>query len=176
MSLVRPYVFGQEHQGLTVEFLLLQYSVSCMYCCVSIVVYLLFISWFECTCRWCIDKIGIWVSWSTAEFRLRLVWPRWTCLIPPVPPVILLTIQRRCIFVDPFCYLCFTFVLSYSLVCSLKPCNHLLGKGWPHCSLVSGVSLCSLSPTHMVSRVRCGTSGHLCVRFTPALMARLVPV
>ena len=29
---------------------------------------------------------------------------------------------------DPFCYLCFTFALLYRLVCSLQPCDHLLGR------------------------------------------------
>ena len=32
---------------------------------------------------------------------------------------------------DPFCNLCFTMVLLYCLVCSLQPCDHLLGKGGP---------------------------------------------
>ena len=32
-------------------------------------------------------------------------------------------------FVDPFCYLCFTFVLLCYIVYSLQPCDHLLGKG-----------------------------------------------
>ena len=32
--------------------------------------------------------------------------------------------------------------LSCCLVCSLQPCGHLLGKGWPHGSLVCDVFLC----------------------------------
>ena len=32
--------------------------------------------------------------------------------------------------------------LSYCLVCSLQPCDHLLGKGWPIGSLVCDGSLC----------------------------------
>ena len=56
---------------------------------------------------------------------------------------------------DPFCYLCFTFVFII-LSCLLQPCGHLLGKGWPLNSLVCDVSLC-FSLSHMVPRVRCGT-------------------
>ena len=39
---------------------------------------------------------------------------RQTCLSTPV---VLLTVPRRCFFVDPFCYLCFVFVMT--LPCSL---------------------------------------------------------
>ena len=39
---------------------------------------------------------------------------------------------------DPLCYLCF---VSYCLFCSLQPCGHLLGKGWPLGSLVCDVFL-----------------------------------
>ena len=51
-------VFGQAHQGLTVEFPLLEYSVVCTFESLSLF-YLLFISWFVCPGRWCIDKVGI---------------------------------------------------------------------------------------------------------------------
>ena len=49
--------------------------------------------------------------------------------------------------------------LSCFLVCSLQPCGHLLGKGWPLGSLVCDVVfLCVfLSLSHVVSWVRCGT-------------------
>ena len=42
---------------------------------------------------------------------------------------------------DPFCYL-YVSCLSCCLVCSLQPCGHLLGKGWPLGSLVCDVFLC----------------------------------
>ena len=32
---------------------------------------------------------------------------------------------------DPFCCLCFVFVLACCLECSLLPCAHLQGKGQP---------------------------------------------
>ena len=42
---------------------------------------------------------------------------------------------------DPFCYLCFMFVFVMLPVCSLQPCNHLLGKGYPLGFLVCCVFL-----------------------------------
>ena len=42
---------------------------------------------------------------------------------------------------DDFCYnLCYG--LFCFLACSLQPCGHLLGNGWPFGSLVSDVLLC----------------------------------
>ena len=38
--------------------------------------------------------------------------------------------------------LCFMLIFIYFLVCSLHPCDHLLGKGWPLDSLVCDVVLC----------------------------------
>ena len=54
--------------------------------------------------------------------------------------IFLLTFQGGVSFVDLFviyvtCLLC-------CLVCSLQPCGHLLGKGWPLGSLVCDVFLC----------------------------------
>ena len=67
------------HWGLHVGFLLLRYSVLCTVESLSLLC-LLFISWFICSRRWCMDKVGglsckpnIYVSWSTSELRMRLV-------------------------------------------------------------------------------------------------------
>ena len=44
------------------------------------------------------------------------------------------------------------------LVCSMQPCDHLLGNCWTLGSLVRNVFLCVfLSLSHMVSPIRCGT-------------------
>ena len=45
--------------------------------------------------------------------------------------------------------------LLYYLVCSLKPCGHLLGKGCPLCSLVCDVTLCLVTyPYGVLGQVR----------------------
>ena len=49
-------------------------------------------------------------------------------------------------FVDPFCYLCFVFVM---LSCSLKPCGHLLGEGWHLCSPLCNVFCVCFCRLHM---------------------------
>ena len=73
------------------------------------------------------------VSWCSSEIRVRLVPSNMfkpfsnfhtdrfkTVLLLWIPIVI--------------CVSCLS--LSYCLVCSLQPCGHLLGKGWPLCSRV----------------------------------------
>ena len=78
-EMVEAGCFGccQAHQGLPVGFLLLRYSVSFTVESLSLL-YLLVISWFICSRRWCIDKLGDFhanqtsMSWSTSELRLRL--------------------------------------------------------------------------------------------------------
>ena len=59
-EMVGARCFGccQAHWGLPVGFLLLQYSVLCTVESLSSL-YLLFISWFICSGRWCMDKLGV---------------------------------------------------------------------------------------------------------------------
>ena len=45
---------------------------------------------------------------------------------------------------DPFCNFTCEFLLC-SLVCSMQPCDHLLGKGGPLGSLVCDVFLCFIT-------------------------------
>ena len=109
-------------------FLLLRYSVLNTVESLSLL-YLLFISWFICFWRWCIDscKPNTYVSWSTSELRMRLVpWNRFKSsskvfFSDPSKKVLLLWI------ICVFCVLCF----SCFRVCSLLPYGHLLGKSWP---------------------------------------------
>ena len=91
-----------------------------------------FISWFICFGRWCIDELGvfranqtsIYVSWSTSKLRVRLApWNRFKSS----SKIFLLTVPRRLLPLWIICVLCF---LCFR-VCSLLPCCHLLGKGWP---------------------------------------------
>ena len=59
-EMVGAWCFGccQAHRGLPVGFLLLQYSVLCTVESLSLP-YLLFIYWFICSRRWCMDKLGV---------------------------------------------------------------------------------------------------------------------
>ena len=54
------WCFGccQAHRGLPIGFILLRYSLSFKVDSLSLL-YLLFISWFICSRRWCIDKLGV---------------------------------------------------------------------------------------------------------------------
>ena len=59
-EMVGAWCFGccQAHRGLPSGFLLLRYSVLFTVESLSLL-YLLFISWFMCSRRWCIDKLGV---------------------------------------------------------------------------------------------------------------------
>ena len=62
-EMVGAWCFGccQDHRGLPVGFLLLRYSVLFTVESLSLL-YLLFISLFICSRRWCIDKLGVFYS------------------------------------------------------------------------------------------------------------------
>ena len=62
------------------------------------------------------------------------------------------------------CLLCGSFLLyvlhvcfCHTVLCSVQPCGHLLGKALPLGSLVCDVSCVFLSLSHMVSWVKGGT-------------------
>ena len=59
-EMVGAWCFGccQAHQGLPVGFLLLPYSVLCTVESLSLL-YLVFIAWFICSRRWCMDKFRV---------------------------------------------------------------------------------------------------------------------
>ena len=94
--------------------------------------YLLFISWFICSRRLCINKLcksNIYVSWSTSELRVRLE----RCETGLSPPVKYFTdcakvvLHLWIIYVFVLSYVCYVFVR----VCLYVHCGHLLGMGWP---------------------------------------------
>ena len=90
------------------------------------------------TRRWYINKLGIFRANQKStclDPHQKWGWYSQTCLSPPVN--FLLTNPRRCFFFV-ICVSC----LSCYLVCSLQPCGHLLGKGWPLGFLVCDVNLC----------------------------------
>ena len=81
------------------------------------------------------------VSSSTSELRVRLVakimfMPSSNFLTGRCKVVLLLWILFL------ICVSCLSLSVSYCLVCSLQPCDHLLGKGWPLGFLVYDVFLC----------------------------------
>ena len=95
------------HRGLPVGFLLLQYSVLFTVQSLSLP-YLFFISWFICSGRWCIDKLGVLYANQTSmcfDPHLNLgfffhifSWP----------------FQCGVSFVDHLCYFCLVFVMLSS--------------------------------------------------------------
>ena len=96
--------------------------------------YLLFISWFICSRKWCIDKVGVFHANQISmcldpHLNTGWGWRSETNLSPPIK--YLLTVPRRYFFCgSPMLFLscvCYAFVR----VCLLLPCGHLLGKGWP---------------------------------------------
>ena len=87
--------------------------------------YLLFISWFICSGRWCIDKLGIFhanqislVSWSTSELMVRLApWNKFK----PSSKIFYWPFQGGTSFVDHLCYfrLVFAMLSCASVYCCL---------------------------------------------------------
>ena len=97
-------------------------------------------------------KPNICVSWSTSELRVRLVPWNWfmpsskTNLTDRSKAVLLLWVIFA---IDVSC-------LSCCLVCSLLPCDYLLGTAWPLSSRLR-CFIVFLSLSHVVFWVRCGT-------------------
>ena len=131
--MVGAWCFGccQAHRGLPVGFPLLWYSVLFTVEYLSSL-YLLFISWFICSRRRCIDKLGSFMQtkhlcvlihiWIKGE--VGAPWNRFK----PSCKIYLLAIPRQCFicgsFLSCLCY-------AFTHVCLLISCGHLMGKGWP---------------------------------------------
>ena len=154
-EMVGAWYFGclSGPRGLPLRVLLLRSSVLFTVESLSLL-YLLIISWFICSRRWCIDKLGvflcksnIYVSWSTSELRVRLV----RCKTGLSPPVKYFTDRSKVVFLlwiffSVFCLLCLCACL---FICALwSPADLLL-------SFV--VSNCEFITFQLVSWVRCGT-------------------
>ena len=75
-----------------------------------LLLYLLFISWFISSRRWCIDNLGvfIYVSWSTSELRVRLAPWNW---FKPSSKIFLLTFPRWYFFCGSFMFFSDLFLL-----------------------------------------------------------------
>ena len=112
--------------------------------------YLLFMSWFICSRRWCIHKLEVFhanqisMAWSTSEFRIRLA--PWN-LFKPSSKLFYWPFQGGTSCVDHlnvFSVFCFYAFVRVRLV---VPCGNLLGNGWPLGSRFV-VSNCELSFSH----------------------------
>ena len=84
-------------------------------------------------------ELNIYLSWSTSEIRRG--WRRQTVLSAKV----IFTDRFKAVLLPCIVYVICASCLSCCLVCSLQPCGHLLGKGWPFGSLVCDVFLVFLS-------------------------------
>ena len=95
-----------------------------------------FISWFICSRRWRIDKLGVF----HANLHLCVLIHIWTKgevgallnRLKPSSKIFYWPFQGGTSFLDLFCFVflscvCYAFVC----VCFYMPCCHLLGKGWP---------------------------------------------
>ena len=123
----------RAHWGLPFEFLLLQYSVvftvesSCL-------LYLLFISWFICSRRWCIDKLGSFMQTKHLCVLIH-IWTKGEVGAPlnrfkPSSKIFYWPFKGGTSFLDLLCCfflscVCYAFVR----VCLFVPYGHLLGKG-----------------------------------------------
>ena len=143
--MVGAWCFGccQADRGLPVGFLLLRYSVLFTVESLSLL-YLFFISWFICSRRWCVDKLGvfhanIYVSWFTSELRVRLVHLK-TRLSPPLKYLYWQFQGGSFMFFYLFFYV-------FMHVCLFMPCGHLLGKDLPLGSRLWRL-IVTLSPSH----------------------------
>ena len=131
--MVGAWCFGccQAHLGFTC-WISFAPVFSCIYCWVLIfalspfyiliLLYLLFISWFICSRRWCIDNLGVFMQtqhlcvliyiWTKGVVGAPLNWFKLSSKI------ILLTVPRQCFFCGSFMKFLFCFVmLSCTSVC-----------------------------------------------------------
>ena len=127
------FLFCYE-KDITRVFFLLWYSV--LFTVESLfLLHRLVISWFICSGRWCIDKLGVFHANKMSmclDRHLNQVWGwhRKTSLSPPVKyftyrsKAVLLLWIYLCFFLSCVCY-------AFVSVCLYVPCGHLLGKGWP---------------------------------------------
>ena len=95
-------------------------------------------------------KPNIYVSWSTSKPKVRLTsWNQFK----PSRKIFYLPLQGGASFVDHLCFCVSCF--SCFRVCSMLPCGHMRGKGWPLGSC--WLFIVFLLLFHVVSCARCGT-------------------
>ena len=132
-------VCSRAHQALIVGFHLLRYSAVHTVESLSLF-YLLFISRFVFNSRWYIDKLGIFLINQTSSCldpHQKYGWGWYHKLVKALQKVFYWPFQGLLLL-----GILFVIYVSCCLICSLQPCGHLLGKGWPLGSLGYDVFLC----------------------------------
>ena len=134
-------------------------------------IYLLVVSWFIYSRRWCIDKlevfhanqISICLDWSTSDLRVRLApWNR----LKPFSKIFYWPFQGGTSFMDLFCFFCLVFAMS--LCASVYMC--LVVTCWERADLLSLVcGVCEFVTFPLVSWVRCVTWLYRFLIFAPFL-------
>ena len=123
---VGPWCFGcfRAHRGLPVGLFLLRYSVLFTIDSISLLFFLV-ISWFICSRRGCIDKLGVLMP-TKYLCVLIYIWIKdgWGCFC--------------CCWLFVYCYshcgsLSLFYVLLYVTLCPFQYCNHLDGKERADC-------------------------------------------
>ena len=148
------WCFGccQTHRSLPVKFLLLRYSV--LFTVESLaLVYLLFISWFICSRRWCIDKLEVFHANQTSMCLDPQLVHRLTGLSPPAK-YFYWPFQGGASLVYHLCYFCVV-LLCFHARLFVDVLWSPAGKGLT--SWLSFVmSNCDVVTLPLVSWVRCG--------------------
>ena len=120
-EMVGAWYFGccLGHRYLHVGFLMLRYSVLFTVESLSLL-YLILISWFISSRRWCINTLGVFLMQTKQLYFLIHIWTKGD-VGAPWP------------FQGGWSFMLFLFCFCYALVCVclLMPSGHLLGKGWP---------------------------------------------
>ena len=167
-----------ESTGITVGFLLLRYSVLLTVESLSLL-YLLFISWFICFRRWCIDKLGVFHANKTymcLDPHLNLGWG-WCTVKPGLnPPVKYFTDRSKAVLLcGSFMFFLSCVCHAFVRVCLYVPCCHRLGKGWPLGSRLWCLTV-SLLLSHWYPWSGCGTWLYRLLIFAPLLTMALISV
>ena len=143
-------------------------------CWVFIFAFLLFISWFVCSRRWCIDKLGVFHANQISICVLIHIWTRGEVGAPlnrfrPSSKIFYWPFQGGTSFVDLICFFCLVFTMS--LCASVYMC--LVVTCWARADLLNWLSFvvsnCEFVTFPLVSWVRCGTWLYRFLIFVPLL-------
>ena len=155
-EMVRAWCLGccQAHRVLPVGFPLLWYSVLFTVESLSLL-YLLFISWFICSSRWCIDTLGVFHAtkhlcvlihiWTKGEVGAGLN------RFKPSSKIFLLAVPRRCF----FCGSLMLFLSCFVMLSCTSVCWCPAGKGLTYW-LSFMMSNCDVVTFPLAFWVRCG--------------------
>ena len=171
-EMVGAWCFGclWVHRVLPVGFLLLWYSVLFTVESLSLL-YLLFISWFICSRRWCINKLGVFHANQISMYldpHLNWGWGRRyeTGLSPPPCKIFYWPFLGGTSFVDHLCFFCLVFAMP--LCASVYLC--LVVTCWERADLLALVCGVQLWVCHFpIGLLGCGTWLYQFLIFAPLL-------